>query len=171
MPPRQRAWRRQSPEMAPHDGGKLLRASCSVHIAPCKWLPARGQVALRKLLLASCSLQVALCKLLCASCSRQGALRKLVCASCSAQVALRKLVCASCSAQVALRKLICATCSAQVALRKLFYASCSAHLAKPARGPGGNRTHDPLVPEAGARTTRQLPRTTTAPIPAEGRVS
>ena len=88
--------------------------------------------------------------------TRQGALRKLVGASWSAQVALRKLHCASCSAQVAPRKLcnlLCASCSAQVALK------CKLHLATPARGPGRNRTRDPPVPGAGARTTRQLPRT------------
>ena len=78
---------------------KLLRASCSG-----KLVPASGslQVALCKLR----SLQVALCKLLCASCSVQVALRKLLCASCSRQGALRKLVGASWSAQVALRKLL-----------------------------------------------------------------
>ena len=127
---------------------KLLCASCSAQVAPCKLLPASG------------SLQVALCKLLPASCSLQVALCKLLCASCSVQVALRKLLCASCSRQGALCKLVCASCSAQVALRKLLYASCSAQLAKPARGLGGNRTHDPPVRGAGARATRQLPRTT-----------
>ena len=69
------------------------------------------------------SLQVALCKLLCASCSVQVALRKLFCASCSRQGALRKLVGASWSAQVALCNLLCASCSAQVALK------CKLHLA------------------------------------------
>ena len=85
---------------------KLLRASCSG-----KLVPASGslQVALCKLR----SLQVALCKLLCASCSVQVALRKLLCASCSRQGALRKLVGASWSAQVALCNLLCANCSAQ----------------------------------------------------------
>ena len=76
---------------------KSLRASCSG-----KLVPASGslQVALCKLR----SLQVALCKLLCASCSVQVALRKLLCASCSRQGALRKLVGASWSAaQVALK--------------------------------------------------------------------
>ena len=125
---------------------KLLRASCSS-----KLVPASGslQVALCKLR----SLQVALCKLLCTSCSAQVALRKLLCASCSRQGALRKLVGASWSAQVALCNLLCASCSAQVALK------CKLHLATPARGPGRNRTRDPPVPGAGARTTRQLPRT------------
>ena len=125
---------------------KLLRASCSG-----KLVPASGslQVALCKLR----SLQVALCKLLCASCSVQVALRKLLCASCSRQGALRKLVGASWSAQVALCNLLCASCSAQVALK------CKLHLATPARGPGRNRTRDPPVPGAGARTTRQLPKT------------
>ena len=125
---------------------KLLRASCSG-----KLVPASGslQVALCKLR----SLQVALCKLLCASCSVQVALRKLLCASCSRQGALRKLVGASWSAQVALCNLLCASCSAQVALQ------CKLHLATPARGPGRNRTRDPPVPGAGARTTRQLPKT------------
>ena len=125
---------------------KLLRASCSG-----KLVPASGslQVALCKLR----SLQVALCKLLCASCSVQVALRKLLCASCSRQGALRKLVGASWSAQVALCNLLCASCSAQVAFK------CKLHLATPARGPGRNRTRDPPVPGAGARTTRQLPRT------------
>ena len=146
---------------------KLLRASCSG-----KLVPASGslQVALCKLR----SLQVALCKLLCASCSVQVALRKLLCASCSRQGALRKLVGASWSAQVALCNLLCASCSAQVALK------CKLHLVTPARGPGRNRTRDPPVPGAGARTTRQLPRTSsnnksrktsstsTTPIPAEG---
>ena len=111
---------------------KLLRASCSGKLVPAS---SSLQVALCKLR----SLQVALCKLLCASCSRQGALRKLVGASWSAQVALCNLLCASCSAQVALK--------------------CKLHLATPARGPGRNRTRDPPVPGAGARTTRQLPRT------------
>ena len=92
-------------------------------------------------------------KVLCASCSVQVALRKLLCASCSAQVALGKALCAIWSVQVGLRKLLCATCSAQVALK------CKLHLATPARGPGRNRTRDPPVPGAGARTTRQLPRT------------
>ena len=119
---------------------KLLCASCSAQVAPA----ASGslQVALCKLR----SLQVALCKLLCASCSVQVALRKLLCASCSRQGALRKLVGASWSAQVALCNLLCASCSAQVALK------CKLHLATPARGPG-------RVPGAGARTMRQLPRT------------
>ena len=125
---------------------KLLRASCSG-----KLVPASGslQVALCKLR----SLQVALCKLLCASCSVQVALRKLLCASCSRQGALRKLVGASWSAQVALCNLLCASCSAQVALK------CKLHLATPARRPGRNRTRDSPVPGAGARATRQLPRT------------
>ena len=120
---------------------KLLRASCSG-----KLVPASGslQVALCKLR----SLQVALCKLLCASCSVQVALRKLLCASCSRQGALRKLVGASWFAQVALCNLLCASCSAQVALK------CKLHLATPARGPGRNRTRDPPVPGADARTTR-----------------
>ena len=96
---------------------------------------------------------MALCKLLCASCSVQVAPRKLLCASCSRQGALRKLVGASWSAQVALCNLLCASCSVQVAL------TCKLHLATPARGPGRNRTRDPPVPGAGARTTRQLPRT------------
>ena len=148
---------------------KLLRASCSG-----KLVPASGslQVPLCKL----CFLQVALCKLLCASCSVQVALRKLLCASCSRQGALRKLVGASWSAQVALCNLLCASCSAQVALK------CKLRLATPARRPGRNRTRAPPVPGAGARTTRQLPRTSsnnksrktssfctsTTPIPAEG---
>ena len=130
---------------------KLHCASCSAQVAPrkllrqvgsCKWLPA------------SCSVQIAPCKLLCASCSAQVALRKFLCASCSAQVALGKALCANWSVQIGLRKLLCATCSAaQVALiRKL-------HLATPARRPGRNRTRDPPVPGAGARTTGQLPRT------------
>ena len=93
--------------------------------------------------------QGALCKLLCVSCSAQVALRKLL----YRQGALRKLVGASWSAQVALCNLLCASCSAQVALK------CKLHLATPARGPGRNRTRDPPVPGAGARTTRQLPRT------------
>ena len=125
---------------------KLLCASCSAQVAPASW---SLQVALCKLR----SLQVALCKLLCASCSVQVALRKLLCASCSRQGALRKLVGASWSAQVALCNLLCASCSAQVAVK------CKLHLATPARGPGRNRTRDPPVPGAGARTTRQLPRT------------
>ena len=125
---------------------KLLCASCSAQVAPASW---SLQVALCKLR----SLQVALCKLLCASCSVQVALRKLLCASCSRQGALRKLVGASWSAQVALCNLLCASCSAQVAVK------CKLHLATPARGPGRNRTLDPPVPGAGARTTRQLPRT------------
>ena len=139
------------------------------------------QGALCKVVGASWSAQVALrklhCKLLCASCSVQVALRKLLCASCSRQGALRKLVGASWSAQVALCNLLCASCSAQVALKSKL------HLATPARGPGRNRTRDPPVPGAGARTTRQLPRTSsnnksrkktssfctsTTPIPAEG---
>ena len=151
---------------------KLLRASCSG-----KLVPASGslQVALCKLR----SLQVALHKLLYASCSVQVALRKLLCASCSRQGALRKLVGASWSAQVALCNLLCASCSAQVALKFKL------HLATPARGPGRNRTRDPPVPGAGARTTRQLRHsrgpvrttkvaktsnfcTSTTPIPAEG---
>ena len=142
---------------------KLHCASCSAQVAPrkllrqvgpCKWLPASCslQVALCKLR----SLQVALCKLLCASCSAQVALRKLLCASCSRQGALRKLVGASWSAQVALCNLLCASCSAQVALK------CKLHLATPARGPGRNRTRDPPVPGAGARSTRQLPRTSSS---------
>ena len=140
---------------------KLLRASCSG-----KLVPASGslQVALCKLR----SLQVALCKLLCASCSVQVALRKLLCASC---FALRKLVGASWSAQVALCNLLSASCSGQVALK------CKLHLATPARGPGRNRTRDPPIPGAGARTTRQQQKlqktssfcTSTTPIPAEGR--
>ena len=125
---------------------KLLCASCSAQVAPASW---SLQVALCKLR----SLQVALCKLLCASCSVQVALRKLLCASCSRQGALRKLVGASWSAQVALCNLLCASCSAQVAVK------CKLHLATPARGPGRNRTRDPPVPGAGARTMRQLPRT------------
>ena len=147
---------------------KLLRASCSG-----KLVPASGslQVALCKLR----SLQVALCKLLCASCSVQVALRKLLCASCSRQGTLRKLVGASWSAQVALCNLLCASCSAQVALK------CKLHLVTPARGPGRNRTRDPPVPGAGARTTpedqfeqQKLQKTSsfctsTTPIPAEGR--
>ena len=113
---------------------KLLRASCSG-----KLVPASGslQVALCKLR----SLQVALCKLLCASCSVQVALRKLLCASCSRQGALRKLVGASWSAQVALCKLLCASCF------KMQVASCDAR----------PRTREES--KAGARTTRQLPRT------------
>ena len=82
-------------------------------------------------------------------------------ARCSAQTGRCKLVCASCSTQVALCKLLCASCSAQVvqlALRKLLCASCF-KMQVPARGPGRNRTRDPPVPGAGARTTRQLPRT------------
>ena len=102
---------------------------------------------------ARCSAQTGRCKLVCASCSTQVALRKLLCASCSRQGALRKLVGASWSAQVALCNLLCASCSAQVAVK------CKLHLATPARGPGRNRTRDPPVPGAGARTTRQLPRT------------
>ena len=148
---------------------KLHCASCSAQVAPrkllrqvgpCKWLRASCSVQIA--LPASCSVQAALCKLLClsssASCSRQGALRKLVGASWSAQVALCNLLCASCSAQVALK--------------------CKLHLATPTRGPGRNRTRDPPVPGAGARTTRQLPRissnnqksqkTLATPIPAEG---
>ena len=125
---------------------KLLCASCSAQVAPASW---SLQVALCKLR----SLQVALRKLLCASCSVQVALRKLLCASCSRQGALRKLVGASWSAQVALCNLLCASYSAQVAVK------CKLHLATPARGPGRNRTRDPPVPGAGARTTRQLPRT------------
>ena len=124
---------------------KLVCASCSTQVAPASW---SLQVAPCKLLCANC----APCKLLCASCSVQVALCKLLCVSCSAQVALGKALCANWSVQVGLRKLLCATCSAQVALRKL-------HLATPARGPGRNRTRDPPVPGAGARTTRQLPRT------------
>ena len=123
---------------------KLLCASCSAQVAPASW---SLQVALCKLR----SLQVALCKLLCASCSVQVALRKLLCASCSRQGALRKLVGASWSAQVALCNLLCASCSAQVAVK------CKLHLATPARRPGRNQTRE--VPGAGARTTRQLPRT------------
>ena len=125
---------------------KLVCASCSGRL-----VPASGslQVGLCKLR----SLQVALCKLLCASCSVQVALRKLLCACCSRQGALRKLVGASWSAQVALCNLLCASCSAQVALK------CKLHLATPAREPGRNRTRDPPVPGAGARTTRQLPKT------------
>ena len=125
---------------------KLLRASCSG-----KLVPASGslQVALCKLR----SLQVALCKLLCASCSVQVALRKLLCASCSRQGALRKLVGASWSAQVVLCNLLCASCCASC------FRKCKLHLATTARGPGRNRTRDPPVPGAGARTTRQLPRT------------
>ena len=161
----------EASETAP---GKVLCANWSVQVGLRKLLYASCtvQVALRKLLCASCSgklvpasgslqvvlcklrsLQVALCKLLCASCSAQVALRKLLCASCSRQGALRKLVGASWSAQVALCNLLCASCSAQVALK------CKLHLATPARGPGRNRTRDPPVPGAGARTTRQLPRT------------
>ena len=139
---------------------KLLCASCSAQVAPASWSPQVAPCKLLcancapcKLLCASCSVQVALCKLLCASCSVQVALRKLLCASCSRQGALRKLVGASWSAQVALCNLLCASCSAQVALK------CKLHLATPARGPGRNRTRDPPVPGAGARTTRQLPRT------------
>ena len=134
---------------------KLHCASCSAQVAPrkllrqvgpCKWLPASCSVQIA--LPASCSAQA-----VCASCSAQVALRKLLCASCSRQGALRKLVGASWSAQVALCNLLCASCSAQVALK------CKLHLATPARGPGRNRTRDPPVPGAGARTTRQLSRT------------
>ena len=116
---------------------KLLRASCSG-----KLVPASGslQVALCKLR----SLQVALCKLLCASCSVQVALRKLLCASCSRQGALRKLVGASWSAQVALCNLHCASCF------KMQVASCDAR---------PRTREESKVPGAGARTTRQLPRT------------
>ena len=128
---------------------KLVGASCSAQVAPASW---SLQVAPCKLLCANC----APCKLLCASCSVQVALRKLLCASCSRQGALRKLVGASWSAQVALCNLLCASCSAQVALK------CKLHLATPARGPGRNRTRDPPVPGAGARTTRQLPRTSSS---------
>ena len=142
---------------------KLLGASCSAQVAPCKLVPASSPC---KLLCANCSVQVAPCKLLCASCSAQVALCKLLCVSCSAQVAPRKLFRASWSLQVAPCKLLCANCSAQVALCNLLCASCSAqvalcklHLATPARGPGRNRTRNPPVPGAGARTTRQLPRT------------
>ena len=124
---------------------KLVGASCSAQVAPRKLL---RQVGPCKLLCANC----APCKLLCASCSVQVALCKLLCVSCSAQVALGKALCANWSVQVALRKLLCATCSAQVAVK------CKLHLATPARGPGRNRTRDPPVPGAGARTTRQLPR-------------
>ena len=125
---------------------KLHCASCSAQVAPRKLL---RQVGPCKLLCANC----APCKLLCASCSVQVALCKLLCVSCSAQVALGKALCANWSVQVGLRKLLCASCSAQVALK------CKLHLATPARGPGRNRTRDPPVPGAGARTTRQLPRT------------
>ena len=134
---------------------KLHCASCSAQVAPrkllrqvgpCKWPPATR------------SLQVALCKLLCASCSVQVALRKLLCASCSRQGA-RKLVGASWSAQVAPCNLLCASCSAQVVLK------CKLHLATPARGPGRNRTRHPPVPGAGARTMRQLPRTSSNKAP------
>ena len=51
--------------------------------------------------------------------------------------------------QVALRKLLCTSC----------FKKCKLHLATTARGPGRNRTRDPPVPGAGARTMRQLPRT------------
>ena len=107
---------------------KLLRASCSGKLVP---VSGSLQVALCKLR----SLQVALCKLLCASCSVQVSLRKLLCASCSRQGALRKLVGASCSAQVTLEcklhlgKALCANWSAQVGLHKLLCASCSAQVA------------------------------------------
>ena len=135
---------------------KLHCASCSAQVAPRKLRRQVGPCKCCSLQVALCklrSLQVALCKLLCASCSVQVALRKLLCASCSKQGALRKLVGASWSAQVALCNLLCASCSAQVALK------CKLHLATPARGPGRSQTRDPPVPGAGARTTRQLPRT------------
>ena len=119
---------------------KLHCASCSAQVAPRKLVPASGslQVALCKLR----SLQVALCKLLCASCSAQVALHKLLCASCSRQGALRK-------AQVALCKLLCASCF------KTQVASCDA---RPRTREESNPR--PAGPGAGARTTRQLPRTT-----------
>ena len=109
--------------------GKALCANWSVQVALRNLRSA--QLALRKLLCASCSVQVP-CKLLRASCSLQVALCTLLCASCSVQVALRKLLCASCFVRAALCKKLCATdsvqclctsCSAQVALRKLLCAS------------------------------------------------
>ena len=177
---------------------KLHCANCSAQVAPRKLLRASWslQVAPCKLLCANCSAQVAPCKLLCASCSVQVALCKLLCVSYSAQVALGKAPCANWSVQVGLRKLVCASCSVQLALRKLLCASCFMQVAScDARPRTRNRTRDPPVPGAGARTTRQLPRTSlnnksrkkprapqksqntssfctsTTPIPAEGRAS
>ena len=142
---------------------KLLCASCSAQVAPASW---SLQVAPCKLLCANC----APCKLLCASCSAQVALCKLLCVSCSAQVALGKALCsaqvaslASCSRQGALRKLVGASWSAQVALCKLLCASCfkmqvASCDARPRTREESNP--QPAGPGAGARTTRQLPRTT-----------
>ena len=107
--------------------------------------------------------------------SVQVALCKLLCVSCPAQVAPGKVLCANWSVQVALRKLLFANWSAQVALRKLLYASCSVQLAKPARGPGENRTRAPPVP--GAQLEQQKLQNNLEflrleqPIPAEPRQS
>ena len=153
---------------------KLLYASCTVQVAPRKLLrascsgklvPASGslQVALCKLR----SLQVALCKLLCASCSVQVALRKLLCASCSRQGALRKLVGASWSAQVALCNLLCASCF------KMQVASCDARPRtreesnpRPA-GSGSRRANHETTPED--QFEQQKSQKTCTSIPAEGR--
>ena len=114
---------------------KLVCASCSAPVAPCKRFAHVCKLlcvskllctsALRQLLRASalhmCSMQIGLCKLLYTSVLR----------NCSVQVALCKLLCASCSAQVTLRKLLCANAAGTGNILRVLFLYLKVTISQP----------------------------------------